>query len=147
FSRRLAQRAQHVTAIDLSGEMIRVARSRSTQLSNIDFAVAEVMVCELLAENFDCIATIATLHHLPLRAALLKLIGSLRPGGVLIVLDLFETEHNLLKFGGVRDAVLNAVAAGVSVSLRLLNNGRLKPPREVRAAWEEHGQTDSYPTL
>src|SRR6266550_406066 len=103
FSRRLAQRAQRVTAIDLSSEMIRVARSRSTQLSNIDFEVADVMSCDLPAEHFDCIATIATLHHLPLRTALLKLIGSLRPGGVLIVLDLFETEHNLLKFGGVRD--------------------------------------------
>jgi len=147
FSRRLAQRAKHVAAIDLSSEMIRVARSRSTQLSNIDFAVADVMACDLPAEHFDCITTIATLHHLPLRAALLKLIGSLKPGGVLIVLDLFESESNLLKFGGVRDAMLNAVAAGVSVSLRLLNNGRLKPPREVRAAWEEHGQTDSYPTL
>jgi ubiquinone/menaquinone biosynthesis C-methylase UbiE len=147
FSRRLAQRAQRVTAIDLSSEMIRVARLRSTQLSNIDFEVADVMSCDLPAEHFDCIATIATLHHLPLRGAMLKLIHALRPGGMLIVLDLLETERNLLKFSGARDAMLNAVAAGVSVSLRLLNNGRLKPPREVRAAWEEHGQSDSYPTL
>jgi ubiquinone/menaquinone biosynthesis C-methylase UbiE len=147
FSRRLAQRAQRVTAIDLSSEMIRVARSRSTQLSNIDFAVADLMSRDLPADHFDCVATIATLHHLPLRAALLKLIDALKSGGILIVLDLFESEHNLLKFSGARDAMLNAAAAGVSVSLRLLNNGRLKPPREVRAAWEEHGQSDSYPTL
>ena len=147
FSRRLAQRAQRVTAIDLSSEMIRVARSRSNQTSNLDFEVADLMSRDFPAEDFDCIATIATLHHLPLRPALLKLIDTLRPGGVLLVLDLFETESNLLKLSGARDAMLNAVAGGVSVSLRFIHNGRLKPSREVRAAWEEHGKTDSYPTL
>src|SRR5437016_5240835 len=55
FSRRLAQGTQRVRAIDLSGEMIRVARSRSTQLSNIDFEVADVMSCDLPAAHFDCI--------------------------------------------------------------------------------------------
>ena len=147
FSRRLAQRARRATAIDLSSEMIRVARSRSTQLSNIDFEVADLMLCDFPSDHFDCIATIATLHHLPLREALRKLIDALKPGGVLLVLDLFESEHNLLKLSGVRDAMLNAIAGVVSVSLRFIHNGRLKPPREVRAAWKEHGQSDSYPTL
>ena len=147
FSRRLAKRAQRVTAIDLSSEMIRVARSRSTQFSNIDFEIADVMLRGLPAGHFDCIATIATLHHLPLRAALLRLIDALKPGGVLIVLDLIESEHNLLKLTGARDAMLSAVASVVSVSLRFIHNGRLKPSRQVRAAWDEHGKTDSYPTL
>src|SRR5437763_4997070 len=126
FSRRLAQRAQSVTAIDLSSEMIRVARSRSTQLSNIDFEVANVVSRDFPAGHFDCIATIATLHHLPMRAALLKLIAALKPGGVLIVLDLFESAHNLLKPSGAWDAMLSAVASVVSVSLRLLYTGTLK---------------------
>jgi len=43
--------------------------------------------------------------------------------------------------------MLSAVASVVSVSLRLIHNGRLKPPREVRAAWEEHEKSDSYPTM
>src|SRR5437868_13585172 len=68
FSRRLAKRAQRVTAIDLSAEMIRVARSRSNHLSNLDFEVTDLMSHDFPAEHFDCIATIATLHHLPLRA-------------------------------------------------------------------------------
>src|SRR5947207_2214849 len=122
FSRRLAQRAQRVTAIDLSSEMIRVARSRSSQLSNLNFEVADLMSRDFPAEHFDCIATIATLHHLLLRPALLKLIDTLKPGGVLIVLDLFETKSNLLKLNGARDAMLNAVACGVSVGLRFIHN-------------------------
>ena len=31
--------------------------------------------------------------------------------------------------------------------LRLWKQHRLRPPREVRAAWAEHGRTDVYPTL
>jgi 2-polyprenyl-3-methyl-5-hydroxy-6-metoxy-1,4-benzoquinol methylase len=147
FSRKLAQHARRVTAIDLSSEMIRVARSRSTEFSNIEFEIADLMARDFRGEQFDCVATIATLHHLPLRAALLKLMDALRPGGTLIVLDLFETERNLLKVAGVRDAMLNAIAAGVSGSLRFIHHGQFKPSRAVRAAWTEHEKNDSYPTL
>jgi len=147
FSRQLAERSQQVMALDLSTEMIRVARSRSAHLENIEFHCADVMACDLPHESFDCVGTIATLHHLPLREVLLKLRHSLRPGGVLLVIDLFEPERNLLKLAGLRDGLLNVAAMGISGSLRLIHNGRLKPPKEVRAAWEEHGKTDSYPTM
>ena len=140
FSRRLAERSTQVTAIDLSSEMIRVARSRSAQFANIDFQVADIMSCNLPAARFDCIATIATLHHVPMREAIIKLKAALKPGGMLLILDLYQLE-------GLSDAIRNLIAMGVSGSLRLLHNGRLKPPREVRAAWEEHGKTDSYPTM
>lgn len=45
---------------------------------------------------------------------------------------------------GLADALLNIVAIGASVTLRLLHNGRLRPPRAVRKAWDEHGKTDRY---
>lgn len=140
FSRRLAQRARHVTAIDLSSEMIRVARSRSTAFPHIDFEIDDIMTRELGESNFGCIASIATLHHVPARAVLLKIRKALRPGGSLILLDLFEPQ-------GLPDAILNVLAMGTSCGLRLLHNGRLRPPREVRAAWEAHGQTDRYLTM
>jgi SAM-dependent methyltransferase len=90
FSRRLAERSQKVLALDLSPEMIRIARERSAHLPNIDFQLADVMSFDLPPESFDCIASIATLHHLPLREIFLKLKAALNPGGVLLVLDLFE---------------------------------------------------------
>ena len=147
FSRRLAERAVQVIAVDLSSEMIRVARARSAHLRNVEYRCADVMSCDLPPEHFDCVATIATLHHLPLRDVILKLKEAVSPGGVLLVLDLFEPERSLLKFGGWRDGLLNLTAMGISGGLRLVKNGRLKPPRAVRAAWEEHGKTDSYPSL
>ena len=148
FSRRLAERAEQVTALDLSSEMIRVARSRSSpRFANLQFEIADVMSTQLPDAYFDCIATIATLHHLPQREALLRMKAALQPGGVLMILDLFEPERNLLKPQGLFDSSLNVMAMGVSGGLRLLHNGRLKPPRAVRAAWNEHGKTDSYPTM
>lgn len=91
FSRRLAERSQKVLALDLSPEMIRIARERSVDLPNIDFQLADVMSFDLPPESFDCIASIATLHHLPLREMFLKMKAALKPGGVLLVLDLFES--------------------------------------------------------
>ena len=147
FSRQLAERAQQVIALDLSAEMIRVARARSAHLQNIEYRCADVMAGELPSESFDCVATIATLHHLPLTEVLLKLKQRITPGGLLLIIDLFEPERNLLKLAGLRDGFLNLAAMGISGSLRLFHNGRLKPPKEVRAAWEEHGKTDSYPSM
>ena len=147
FARRLAERARHVVALDLSPEMIRIARSRSTDSPNLEFHVADAISRNLPTAHFDCIATIATLHHLPLREMTLKLKAALKPGGVLIVLDLFEPERNLLTAAGLIDTFLNIVAMGVSISLRVVHNGRLKPPRAVRAAWAAHEQHDSYPKM
>jgi len=140
FSRRLAGCARHVVALDLSAEMIRVARARSEQFQNLEYRCADVMAVDLPRESFDCVATIATLHHLPLRETICKLKDSVKPGGLLLVIDLFEP-------AGFRDQLLNVAAIGISGSLRLVHNKRLKPPKEVRAAWEAHGKTDSYPRM
>jgi SAM-dependent methyltransferase len=157
FSRLLAERSQNVLALDLSPEMIRVARARSAQFPNIEFQVADVMAVlptpgsstswKFPAEPFDCIASIATLHHLPLREMLLRMKAALKPGGVLLVLDLFEPERDLLTPAGLLDAFLNALAVAVSGSLRLIHDSRLRSSREVRDAWAEHERHDSYPTF
>ena len=140
FSRRLAARSEHVTALDLSPEMIRLARAASASLSNIDFELADVMQRELPPESFDCIASIATLHHLPLRDILLKMKAALKSGGALLILDLFQPR-------GVFDALTNPPAIALSVALRLLHHRRLFSTREARAAWASHELHDIYPTL
>lgn len=140
FSRLLAQSSGRVLALDLSPNMVRLARERSTQFPNIDFEVSDVLTRELPAERFDCVATIATLHHLPVDEVLPKMKSALKPGGVLLILDLFQPE-------GLSDAVRSALAVPLSLGLRLARRGRLRPPREVRRAWDEHGRHDSYLTL
>ena len=70
FARRLAERARHVTALDLSPEMIRVARSRSMEIPNVEFHVADAVAWNFPATHFDCIETIETMRHLPVRAVM-----------------------------------------------------------------------------
>jgi len=140
FSRRLAERSEHVLALDLSPEMIRIAREQSAQFSNIKFELCDIRDRQLAAESFDCITSIATLHHLPLAEILLKMKTALKPGGVLLVLDLFEPS-------GLSDSLLNFVALPVSSMLRLMHHGRLLPSREARDAWKAHEAHDLYPTM
>src|SRR5207245_10399510 len=110
----------------------------SLQVSQIEFQLAGVTSWTFPGETCYCIASLATLHHLPLRETLLRMRDSLKIGGVLLVLDLFERERNVFKPEGLFDSVLNAVAIPTSVSLRFLHNRRLLPPREVRIAWAAH---------
>jgi ubiquinone/menaquinone biosynthesis C-methylase UbiE len=140
FSRLLAQRARHVLALDLSPQMIRVAQERSTRCHNIEYQVADVLKCELPANQFDCVVSIATLHHLPLELMLEKMKSALKVNGVLLVLDLFKAES-------AADYALSIPAISWNFALRLWKQHRLRPPREVRQAWAEHGRTDVYPTL
>lgn len=140
FSRRLAERSDRVVALDLSPQMIRLARERSRCYSNIEFHVADATTWDFPLERFDCVASLATLHHLPIEEMLLKMKGALRPGGVLVVLDLYRAT-------GLFDIFTSLVAISTNLVLRLVKNGRLRERREVREAWAEHGKNDFYSTL
>jgi len=140
FARQLAERCMHVTALDLSAEMIRVARSRSVKVDNLQFNVADAMTWNFAHSHFDFVCSIATLHHLDQRELLIKIRHSLKPGGVLVLLD-------LVKSNSLVELALDVIALGLGPSLRLIHNGRLQPPAAVRKAWEQHGQHDHYSTF
>ncbi|HKY05296.1 MAG TPA: class I SAM-dependent methyltransferase [Blastocatellia bacterium] len=139
FTRLLARRAKRVTATDLSGEMIRVARRLSTGYRNIDYSVGDVLEMNLPVGHFDCIVMIATLHHLPTGSVLEKLKQALTPGGALIV-------HDLLTPAGVFDRAADLVRLPASMARRCLKTGRLWARRDVRRAWAEHGKGERYLT-
>jgi SAM-dependent methyltransferase len=136
----LAERCGRVTALDLSPEMIRVARSRSSQFDNLEFQLADAMTWNFPKSHFDYICSIATLHHLHQRELLVKIKDALRPRGVLVVLDLVASNS-------LREQMLDVIGLSVSGTLRLIHNGRLKPPAAVRKAWEQHGKHDSYSSI
>jgi ubiquinone/menaquinone biosynthesis C-methylase UbiE len=140
FSRQLAKVSQQVLAVDLSPEMIRVAKTPSTLSANIDFQTGDAMTMALQDESFDCIVSIATLHHLPMQEILLKLKKALRVGGRLLILDLFQAQ-------GFVDFLASAAALPISGALRLMKTGHLRQDRKTRAAWEQHAKNDTYLTL
>ncbi|MFL6230754.1 MAG: methyltransferase domain-containing protein [Pyrinomonadaceae bacterium] len=140
FSRLLARRAGTVLAIDLSPQMIRTAEARSKLYPNIEFVNGDVMTHHLAANQFDCVATLTTLHHLPAATVLRNTSRALKPGGVFVCLDLYQRSS----FG---DLLFDGVAYPTNLFLTLLKTGKPQPPREVREAYAAHGQTDTYLTL
>jgi SAM-dependent methyltransferase len=123
-----------VTGVDLSPNMVAEARKRSAGVSNVEYAVADFMSAPLPAGGFDCVASIAVLHHLPLSDALLRLGELLHPGGVLLVLDLRESGPLVSDLG----------ALAVSLAFGAWHNGRLRGSRAERDAWAAHARTDRY---
>jgi ubiquinone/menaquinone biosynthesis C-methylase UbiE len=140
FTRLLASRARSVVALDLSPEMIRLAKAHSVGYRNIEYRLGDVMQISLPAAEFDCIVSIATLHHLPPEQTFLKMKGALKPNGTLIIHDLFADD-------GILDRGMSALAYPVSAARRFWKTGRTRMPREVREAWAEHGKSEVYLTL
>jgi SAM-dependent methyltransferase len=140
FTRLLAARARSVLAIDLSPQMIRLAQQQSENYPNIEYMLGDVMRLPLPAARYDCIVSLATLHHLQLEQALSKIKCALKPDGVLIIHDLVADERFI-------DRVSSALAYPVSAARRLWKTGRLRSPRGVREAWAEHGKGEVYLTL
>jgi SAM-dependent methyltransferase len=140
FVRLLAQRAERVLGLDLSPQMIRIARERSTGLRNVTFEVADATVWAFPRERFDCIASIAALHHLPLAETLTRMRAALRPGGTLLVLDLYQSR-------GLADLLADLVAVPVHAALTLVKGGRLRSSRAVREVWAQHAPHEHYLTI
>src|SRR5215510_16366542 len=53
FTRLLATRANDIKAVDLSGEMIRVARRRSTDYPHIEYTVGDYLELNIPQTHFD----------------------------------------------------------------------------------------------
>jgi SAM-dependent methyltransferase len=140
FSRLLAKRCENVLALDVSPRMISLAREQSQEYPNIDYRTADAMMYALPAGHFDCAVSIATLHHLPLEDILRKLAKALTPGGVLAVLDLYQS-------AGLADLLVSAAALPADVLMRLIRNGRLRESRAARKAWTDHTQHEHFLTL
>ncbi|HEX8394506.1 MAG TPA: class I SAM-dependent methyltransferase [Longimicrobium sp.] len=140
FARALAAYFRRVVAVDLSPEMLRHARNRSQGIQNLEYHQADLRSFGFPAESFDCIAAIATLHHVPLGEAWAKLRAALRPGGVLLLLDLYRPST-------LSDWLLSGVAVPANLLLRRRNLGTWRQSPEVRRAWAAHAQGDAYPRI
>ena len=123
-------------ALDVSPQMMRLARERSRQYAHSEFHVADAVLWEFPVDHFECIVSIATLHHLPLEAMLTKMKSALTVNWVLLILDLYQES--------LAGAFTTPAALPVDLVLKYLNTGRFTEPPEVRAAWAEHGKQDAY---
>jgi SAM-dependent methyltransferase len=127
----LAGRVGEVVAIDVDAPTLARARAAYTR-SNLSFVEADVMSHPFDAGSFDCVASIATLHHLPLAPALERFTELLRTGGVLAVIGLY-------RLGTLHDLAWAHVALPVSWWLRLTKNYEevIAPTRDPDETLEE----------
>jgi ubiquinone/menaquinone biosynthesis C-methylase UbiE len=139
LSRRLAQLARKVVALDVSAEMIRVARGRSAGRSNIEYVVGDLTTLPLRRGGFDCVMSLNTLHHVDTVQALEAMRGALRPGGTLLVADILDRP-------GIRNLPINLLAAGVRFVRRVVLD-RKTHRGALHAAYKAHGCREAHPTL
>lgn len=122
FARRLAALAERVDAIDRDVEVVHRARAASAGIANLHVVVADFMTTPIEESRYDFVCCLAALHHLPCRAALLKMRAALRPGGVLGVIGLYR-DSTLV------DALHGALALPVSWAYRLTHaRARMNAP-------------------
>lgn len=128
LAQRLAQRYPEVIAID--ADRTAISRAKLDRASaSITFIEGDVMTYPFPDDSFDLIALVASIHHLPLRPAMVRFQKLLRPGGVLAVVGLYRGEK-------LADLALAAVAFPVSWILRLFRgyadvSAPVQPPRET----------------
>lgn len=87
LSRELRRVAGHVSAIDLDGPSIDLAR-RHADASGIDYLLGDFLTHPFEPASFDAVVSVATLHHMDAATALGRMRELLRPGGTLVVVGL-----------------------------------------------------------
>jgi ABC-2 type transport system ATP-binding protein len=93
FTRAIAKKADHVTATDLSGNMVEAAKRNLRDLNNVDFKVADGESTSFPPESFDTVLMANMLHTLddPLKA-LNECNRVLKKGGTLLIMNYTDEE-------------------------------------------------------
>jgi 2-polyprenyl-3-methyl-5-hydroxy-6-metoxy-1,4-benzoquinol methylase len=136
----LATEKRQVTSVDLSPEMVARARQRSQATLRVSFLCGDFLEHDFGSKKFDCVVSAATLHHLPEKVAVSRMVTLLRPAGRLVI-------HDLRTNSGMLDHLRSFAALSQVAAVRFLRTGRPRSPREVRDAWERHGAGETYLTL
>ncbi len=137
FCAQLAHRAQHITGVDLSANMIAKAKEETYQWPNIEYQVGDYLTINYPLEQFDYIFSIATIHHFSLADFAQKAKRELKPGGKLCVLDLWRSSN-------LADLITEFVAVPTNWLLTAWYNGQATPSQDEQLAWQAHQASDHY---
>jgi SAM-dependent methyltransferase len=91
LSRRLRAQVGDVVAIDRHQASVDLARAQSN--GDIAYVACDFMNYPLRPASFDFIASVASLHHMDVAAALNRMRTLLRPGGRLVVIGLARSSR------------------------------------------------------
>jgi len=90
FTKEIAKTGAQVTAIDISPELLNIARQEITGL-NVSFLLDNAYELSFKNDSFDSIVGSSVLHHLEIDKAISEMFRVLKPGG-----SIFFTEPNMM---------------------------------------------------
>lgn len=102
LARDLLTVSEQVVGIDLDPASIALARSHGD--ARAEYVLGDFLEHPFEPGSFDLVASVAALHHMDAAAALRRMAGLMRPGGVLVVVGLARSRR-------IRDFVLDAAGA------------------------------------
>ena len=91
FAFKLANRSEHVDALDVDSSVLRKALTLHSG-PNIAYQQADFLEADLPKDSYDVIVSIASIHHMDLELALIKMKQLLQPSGKLLILGLYKEE-------------------------------------------------------
>lgn len=134
ISTHLAKLGAHATAIDISPELIEIAKKRAVLdgvQDRIQFIAADIEEYQLPRDKFDCVVCFAVLHHVDIQLLAPLIFSWLKPGGTAIMVEpiafspLLQRIRNLVPVpneGGPNDRQLDR--EGVSFILNTFVDSR-----------------------
>lgn len=133
----LAERFEHVTAVDLSGAMIRLARRKRAR-GNITYLESDLREVD---GSYDFVLSVATLHHVDqLPEALRRIRAVTAPGGRAVLVDTVSprpaTPRWWLYGGEVRKLLRNLVRRDSRQAWEIF--------RLATGPWLDHRASDRY---
>ena len=81
FTAKLAESGADLAALDISPELLALARGKSQGISNLNLLMADAEHLPFPNRHFDVVVGSSILHHLPVRPCLAEMLRVLRPGG------------------------------------------------------------------
>ena len=91
FAFKLANISEHVDALDVESSVLREALTLH-YVPNIAYQQADFLEADLPKSSYDVIVSVASIHHMDLELALIKMKELLQPSGRLLILGLYKEE-------------------------------------------------------
>lgn len=123
LARLLAERAEHVRALDADPHIIDRAHALTPHTTPVTFTTGQAPDA-LPHGPFDVITCLAALHHMPFTPTLRALRALLAPDGILLVLGLYRQSTPI-------DHLLSSAAIPTNLALGWLHNRGRPAPRPV----------------
>lgn len=122
----LAPCVSRVIAVDQSEAMLGAARKRLAGSTNVDFVAGDLESLPLADASVDAAVCVLVLHHIPSpERAVREMARVLRPGGVVLIVDMVEHDRQAYK----QQMGHRWMGFGVPQLIRMLTDAGLGAPR------------------